>query len=75
MAWKYSKDFLLESIEAQPIYFLLYTVFQITDILVLATTIKDPMTHKKLDCNATDSYNLPSAAWVLRINKTDFSYF
>lgn len=61
-AWKYCKDFLLELVEAQLIYFLLYTVFQVTDIPEFSTTIKDPMTHKNLDCSATDSYYLQSAA-------------
>ena len=56
------KDFLLESVEAQPIFFLLHTILQITDILVLSTTIKDPMTHKNLECSATDSYYLQSVA-------------
>ena len=59
---EYSKDFLLESVEAQPVYFLLHTVLQITNILALSTTIKDPMTHKNLECSATDTYCLQSVA-------------
>lgn len=61
-AQKYSKDFLLESVEAQLTYFLLYTVCQITDIPAFSTTTKNPMTRKTLASRTTDSCYLQNAA-------------